>query len=164
MRKAIAAIALTVASAGAHAEFVGGAGYAHLSDSGIGLESLYATGGYKIDMAEGFSIIPEARVGIGVGDSDYNGATVSLDSLYGINVRAQWDGQQAYAFVAPSYTHAKLSASYLGNSLSSGDWEFGGGVGAGYKFSDTTAAEVIYEDFNGTSVFSLGIRYNFPAQ
>ena len=165
MKKLIATVMLLTASTFAYAEnFEAGVGYTNLSDSGISLNALYATGGYTFEVSPGFTIIPECRVGVGVGSDNYNGVDIKLDSLYGFNVRAEWQAQQAYVFVVPSYTNVKMSASLAGVSASGSEWDWGGGVGAGYKLNDKTSVEFAYEDFTGSKLFSLGLRFKLPNQ
>lgn len=159
MKKFIIAFALLASSAYASAdEFVAGAGFANISDGDISVNALYISGGYKFGIAQGFSVVPEVRLGWGVGDDTYYGVNVSLDSLYGVDVRAQWDGDQAYFFAAPSYTHSRVK----GGGLSASSSDFGGGIGVGYKFNQQISGEVSYESITGTNIVSVGVRFHFP--
>lgn len=141
---------------------VGAVAYANLSDDDVSLGAITGSLGYRFDTTyQGFSVTPEIRIGLGVGDDTVSGVDVELDSLYGFNVRAEWDLGQTYVFVAPSYTNAEFEASFGGTTVSADEWEFGGGVGFGYRLEQTIGLEISYEVFDELDVFSAGVRLDF---
>ncbi|MBD3648838.1 MAG: outer membrane beta-barrel protein [Pseudomonadales bacterium] len=141
---------------------VGAVGYANLSDDDVSLGAITGSLGYRFDTTyQGFSVTPEVRIGLGINDDTYAGVDVELDSLYGFNVRAEWDLGQTYIFVAPSYTNVEVEASFGGITVSDDEWEFGGGLGFGYRLEQTIGLEVSYEVFDDVDVFSAGVRLDF---
>jgi len=86
---------------------------------------------------------------------------VEIDSMFGVAVRAQWEGENGYFFVNPSYMNLEVKASAGGFAASADDWEFGAGIGAGYRFSDNMAIEAGWEYFDGTDVLGIGLRFKF---
>ncbi|MDX1492389.1 MAG: hypothetical protein R3332_14000 [Pseudohongiellaceae bacterium] len=46
-------------------------------------------------------------------------------------------------------------------SVSDSDWEFGGGDGVGFNFSDNGGVEILYEKFADADVLGLALRFEF---
>lgn len=161
MKKVASVCLLTLMSSGVFAETVAGVGFSRLSDDGISFGLVQGSVGYKFDINETFSLVPSLRAGFGIGDDDFGGATVELDSFYGADVRGQFDFEKSYVWIAPSYSKVKLSASFGGFSAANSDWEFGGGIGYGYRIDDYISIEASYEGIGGASVFGVGARFNF---
>lgn len=154
--------------------WVGGISYINLSDEDDGLDislgGVVGSLGYKIKSGNNFYLIPEVRIGTGISDDSvsYLGVDVDveLDGFLALSLRGQFElDNGVYIFAAPTYANAEFtaSASQGGQSASATDdsWEFGVGGGVGYNFTKTASAEVMYEQFDGTDVFSLGLKFNF---
>ena len=153
--------------------WVGGISYINLSDEDEGLDislgGVVGSFGYKIKSGDNFYLTPEVRIGVGIKDDTifYSGIgfDVELDRFLALSVRGQFElDNGVYIFVAPTYANAKftVSASHGYSGASSTDsWELGVGGGVGYNFSNTTSAEGTFEQFDGTDVFSLGLKFNF---
>jgi opacity protein-like surface antigen len=160
MKKVVGALVLSLMSSSLFAEMVLGFGYANFSEDEIDLGLLQGAVGYKVDMGNDFSLTPEVRATVGVGDDSFFGVDVEIDSAFGVALRGQLDFEKDYVWVAPSYSKIKLSANFLGNSASaSSDWEFGAGVGLGYQMTENMAFEGSYENVDGASLLDVGIRF-----
>ncbi|XOV88908.1 MAG: outer membrane beta-barrel protein [Pseudomonadota bacterium] len=163
-------VLLTTVSCSVQAEWAGGVGYTNISDSAdgidISLNALTGTFGYAFAVSEIATIVPEIRVGFGIGDDSVEvfglPADVKLKSLVAVSVRAQFDyASGLYVYLQPSYANLDLEVSSMGLSGSEDAWEFGLGGGMGYNFSDRLGAELGYESFDGTNVISAGLRFQF---
>lgn len=152
--------------------WVGALSYANMSEDADGVDislgAIVGSVGYKQRAAEGLYVVPELRVGFGLSDDRLiiYGVSVDakLDRFIALSLKTQYEFNNGlYVFAVPSYANAKFSAkaSYLNQSVSDDSWELGLGVGAGYKLGSTTFAEVGYEQFDGTDVLSIGVRFNF---
>lgn len=174
----LASSPLTVMAAGSGmpGNWVGGISYINFSEEedslnmDISLGGVVASLGYKIHMVDNFYLVPEVRVGTGISDDTvtYLGVNVDveLDGFFAVSVRGQYEfDNQIYLFAAPAYANAEFTASVSQGgqsfSVTEDSWEFGIGLGAGYNFTDTIAAEVMYERFDGTDIGSLGLKFNF---
>jgi len=164
----------TASYAESSGNWVGGISYANLSDEEDGLDislgALVGSLGYKIDSGSGFHFIPEVRVGVGITDDTVTAfgvnVDVELDSFLTLSVKGQYELENGiYLFAAPIYANAEFtaSASQGGQSASATEdsWEFGLGVGAGYSFNSSTSLEASYEQFDGTDVLSIGLKFDF---
>ena len=162
MRKIVSALLVTLMSSGAYAEMVAGVSISRLSDDDLSFGLLQGAVGYRFEVSEDFSLIPEARVGLGIGDDSIGGVDIDLDSAYGVAVRGQFDFDSSYVWVAPSYSKVQLSGSGFGISVTAdSDWEFGGGLGYGYRLNENMAFEVSYEGVDGAALIGVGARFNF---
>lgn len=162
LRLVMVSVLLSVTSIAAQAEFVGGVAYGRLSDSGIDLGGLQGLLGYEYSIAENVTLTPEVRFGVGIGDDSFGGASVELGTFYGVNLRAQWNtSSNIYFYLQPSYVNFELEASVGGISASDDTWEFGAGAGVGYQATEKLGFELSYEDFDGASVISAGLRFSF---
>lgn len=163
----IAAVLLALsAMAPAHAEWTMSAGYLHLSEDEFDLGALGASLGYRFELNPGVVFIPEIRGGFGVIDEEVGSVDVELDSFFAFSPRLQLESDAGlYGFITASYANAKFSAEASfgqgGFRVSDDDWDFGGGVGAGYMFTDQMGLEASYENFSGTDIFGLNLRINF---
>ena len=107
------------------------------------------------------------RIGFGISDDTlsiprYYDVKVELDSFLALSMRGEIEFNNGiYAFATPSYANAQITAISRGYSDTDDDWEFGIGGGAGYNLSDTASAELSYEQFDGTDVLTLGVKFNF---
>lgn len=155
-------------------KWVGGVSYINLSDEVEGMDfslgGIVGSIGYKIESGDNFHLIPEVRIGVGLSDdsASYSGVNVNieLDRFLALSLRGQFYFDNGiYLFATPSYANAESTASASQGGLSASatedSWEFGIGGGAGYNFSKATSAEVMYEQFDGVDVFSLGLKFNF---
>lgn len=154
--------------------WVAGISYLNLSDESdgfdISLGGIAGSIGYKFKSGETFYLIPEARVGIGIGSDNVSESGIDidmeLDSFVAFSVRGQFEFDNGmYVYVAPSYANAKFTATAsLGGvtaKVSDDSWELGVGGGVGYQFNKTLAAELSYEQFDGTDMLSVGVKFNF---
>lgn len=161
-----AAFAMLGAAGPAQADWTMSAGYLHLSDDGVDLGALAASLGYRFELTPGAVFIPEIRGGFGVVDEDSGGVDGELDSLFAFSPRLQFESDAGlYGFLTASYAYTEFTASAnFGQgtvSITEDDWDFGGGLGAGYMFTDQMGLEASYENFSGTDVFGLNLRINF---
>lgn len=171
-RKILLLISLLTFTNTAFADWVGGIGYYQLNfeEEDISVGGAGFTIGYQFDSSTSiFSLTPEIRVGIGIGDDTVDTTLgvvdIEVDTYYGINIRGQWDfSNGTYLFVAPSYTNLEVEAPIRGSGglgISTDGWEFGGGVGAGFSFTETISAELSYEKFDSLEAIGLGLRFKF---
>lgn len=154
----------------ASAEWVAGVGYANLSDDEDGIDisvgTIAGSLGYRFPSTSNFSIMPELRIGFGVNDDtvDFGGLPfdVEVKSFVALSVRGQYEVNDSfYVYAQPSYANLDIEVSALGMSASDDDDEFGFGAGLGLHFNDHVSGEAAYEYFDGTDVFSIGIKYAF---
>ncbi|MBA6252948.1 MULTISPECIES: outer membrane beta-barrel protein [unclassified Colwellia] len=164
------AIALTLFSlslTAVAADWQVGGGFGQLSDSSdgddISLNFIYGSVAYKIEnSAKNFYLMPELRLGTGVGDDSLYGAKIKVESLLALSLRGQYDfNNRAYVYVMPSYANLDLKASYRGESASDDSWEFGIGAGVGYSLNKKVSVEASYETYDGTKLLSVGFKYAF---
>lgn len=171
LKKVLLAASVLGCSFAASAGWQLGGGYSNISsDEGgidVSLGALYASAGYKYDTShKGLSIVPELRLGVGIGDDDVRifGRTVNVevDRFVAFSVRAQQTfDNDVYAYVMPTYADLKIEASAFGNSASDSDSEFGYGLGLGYNVSSTSSIELSYEDIDDADIISIGYKVNF---
>ena len=150
-------------------DWVAGAAYSNLSFAELDFSVLSASIGYQLDYNNGFSLLPEVRVGLGIGDDSLPGFSeveLEIDTFVAITLRGQYTFTNGmYIYAAPSYANLALSSTVsfegMSASASEDESEFGFGAGLGYKFSNKIAAEFTYEQFDETDVISLGLKYHF---
>lgn len=166
-----------------------GAGYAFLTTDGyenidIDLAAVYASISYKIPSGKYhkyFSLTPEIRIGTGVSDDsgviEYPGVMrlgydVELDYLLSFSLRGEINlGYGFYMMVVPSYTMVDISVSGSSRASQGGavyqvsdsdsSWELGVGAGLGYSFTNSFAAEAMYERVDEVDAYSLAVKYYF---
>lgn len=185
LRKTLLAVTLTGLSCSAFAQWEMSAGYVNLSaDVGDGtdlsLNALAASIGYAFPMTDTFKLVPEFRVGFGIGDDKveildgFGNTTLAteLDSYYGVAVRAVFETTTGvYLFAVPSLTKARFSYS---DSLEIGgdvverdsgsytsDWEAGIGAGVGFQLSEFIGIEAAYEMIDDTDFMGIHARFSF---
>ncbi|WP_143870664.1 outer membrane beta-barrel protein [Catenovulum sediminis] len=170
LKKSVLAIALASASFSSFANWVGGVSYINLSDDDgqmeLSLSGIVASLGYKIESDSNFFIMPELRIGTGIGDDTvrfFGGDfKVEMNSFTALTVRGQYDLENgAYLFAAPSYANLDVKVSGYGESASEDEWEFGIGGGIGFDVNESTSAEFSYEHYDGTDALSVGIKVDF---
>ena len=173
MKKLLIGSLLTMMASTASANWEMGVSYAHMSDevlaSDISLGAVVGHVGYAYEASETFTFVPRLRLGFGVKEDEFRGfipgsssVDIKLSRFAALDLKLQFEATDSvYVYAMPSYANAKLSASSRGSSASEDDWEFGGGLGFGYRFSETTAIEASYESFDGTDVISIGINARY---
>ncbi len=174
-KKSLIALSLLTLPLTASANWSAGAGYANLSDDDLSLGMVYGAVAYEF-AAEGskFSFMPEFRLGTGISDDEVNLADdeysipelmnvkVEVDRFIALSVRGQYNHDSGfYAYVMPSYANLDVKVSYLNDSISEDEWELGFGAGFGKKFNDKVSVEASYETYDGTDVFTVGVKYAF---
>ena len=165
------ATASVLMAGSAHAEWNWSAGYTNISDDDdgvdISLNALTVGVGYEFETTyDAFTIMPELKVGFGVTDDDVSflgtNVNVDIDRYTELSLRANYQVNDSFfVYAQPAYANLKIEASANGFSESDDEWEFGYGVGAGFKASENLAFELSYQDFDGTDVISGSVRYFF---
>ncbi len=170
LKKTLLAACITAISFSSSANWVGGVSYVNLSEDEAGMDiSLGAIVGsiaYKTESENNFYFIPELRLGVGLGDDSVEvfgtSVDVEMDRFVSLSVKGQYEfDNSVYVFLAPSYTNVEVTASTAGISATEDDWEFGLGGGLGYQFNEAAALEVSLEQFDGSDLLSLGIKFAF---
>jgi opacity protein-like surface antigen len=165
MRKLLlATLLLPVISTAAYAEgVVGGLGASRVSIDPPDFSAVLVNGtiGYQFDSSSELSFTPEVRLGYGVSDDRLAGVKVEISHAYGFDIRATLEGDDFYGFLVPSYTKYKVKASAGPAKATASDWEFGIGIGGGYRLTDHIAVEISYEKVSDADVLGAGIRLNF---
>ena len=166
MKKTLLALVLAGTSFASQANWQAGVGYVNLSDSeggdSISLNALVGSLGYKFKTGDNFYLVPELRLGTGVGDDELYGAKIEVESFTALSLRGQYDLESGlYIYGAPSYANLEVKASAYVESASEDEWEFGLGGGVGYNFSNAMLAELSYEQFDGVDVVSLAVKFDF---
>ena len=106
-----------------------------------------------------FAIMPMAKYGVGLGDDEFRGIEFEVDQYIELMLRSNYYlSDKAYFFAQAGYGELTIEVNSAGEL---DEWEFGGGAGAGAKFTDHLSAEVSYQYFDNTDVFSLSVRYRF---
>ena len=163
----LASLSLAALSAPTLANESLGVSLSNLSDDGITLQTLNVHAGYTFYLSNpNFSITPEGRLGLGVGDDQIGGVDVEVDSLMVLSVRANYSiNEKVVIFAQPSYAKLRASAQLANNSGAKesldSDWELGAGVGAEYKINPNCSLNLTYENIENTDILSAGFRYNF---
>lgn len=171
LKKTLLAICIAGVSFSSMANWVGGASYVNLSDEADGIDlslsGISASIGYKFESQNNFYFLPELSIATGISDdtvtlfgTDIN---VEMDRFIVLSVRAQYElDNNIYLFVAPSYANLKMTAKTSGyESISDDEWEFGFGGGVGYNFNKNLSTELSYDQYDGTDVINVGIKYAF---
>ncbi|TKB51504.1 porin family protein [Ferrimonas sediminicola] len=162
MKKMVLAALVASLPMAASANWIVGAEYAQMSDDDIDLGALVINAGFQHDYQNGFVVTPSLHLGFGVKDDSFGPVDVDLNSLYGVEVRGQFNFEQgAYLYLAPRYTNFDVEAELAGNKASEDDWQFGAAVGLGYQFTDAMAAEFGFTSYEDLDQWSLGLRFNF---
>lgn len=161
----------SLSSGMAYAEFQVTGGYTHIKSdtSVIDVSVSAATVGVGYEFATGsnaWTITPEVRFGVGVKDDDVRvfDTTVNLDvdhyTEFAVKANYYFN-ESSYLFIQPAYANLDIEASSNGVTASSDGWEFGYGIGAGFKPTEKIGLELSYQDFDGADVISGTLRYTF---
>lgn len=185
LKKTLFAITLAGLSCSAFAQVEMSAGYVNLSadteyGTDISVSALAASIGYEFPMSETFKLVPEFRVGFGIGDDTFEASsflgsatvTTELDSYYGAALRAVFETTSGvYLFAVPSFTKAKFefsdSTEFNGvivegdSGSSTSDWEAGIGAGVGFQLSEFIGVEAAYEKIDETDFMGIHARFAF---
>lgn len=169
-KKTLLAALVSLTSFSTFANLSAGISYINASEDADGFDisvgMLVGSIGYKHQIDEKLQVMPELRLGFGISDDTVRvystDVTVEVNSFTSFSLRGQYAiDDNAYVFLAPTYSNLDFEASSAVGSASEDEWDFGVNAGVGYKFSNSAEAEVSFEDFEGTSLLSLGIRTNF---
>ena len=160
--------AVSLSSGGFADGLVGGVGYHSFdADGEVDLSIAAFTLGWEFGAStSNYSTVIEARAGVGVSDDSLRSGGVNIkaeiDQFYGIVVRGQWEfDNNAYFYLAPSYTDITVKASARGVSVDEDDTVFGAAIGVGYNFTDAVALELSYENIDDSDLLGLSFRYSF---
>lgn len=126
--------------------------------------------GYRYIFENNLFVTPDIRIGKGVGNEGFTvkdtDVDVTVDNFVAISVRGQFEHTSGvYVFAAPSYANIGYNApdtgvSYTKPAIEDG-WEFGIGVGAGYRLAHNIAAEAMLEQLDGTDILSFSFKFDF---
>ena len=84
--------------------------------------------------------------------------TFEAKSFIEAALRLQYDfSDQVYGYLQAGYAELSIES----HGFESDEWDFGGGIGAGYKINDNFALEATYQDFDNTDTYTVGVRYRF---
>ncbi|MBM6551840.1 outer membrane beta-barrel protein [Marinomonas ostreistagni] len=174
MKKLLLGAAVAAASTSALAapidNLVGGFGYLHYNEEFSGqdvtLHGVFGSLGYKHRVTQQFSLVPEVRVGLGIGDDTarYNSQDldVELDEFIALSLKGQFDiNQQLYVFANPTFAHGGFTIRGDNGSVSDSDHELGLGFGAGFKVAPNADLELAYENLEGTDLIGASLKIGF---
>lgn len=163
---AIAFAAISTSTFASDLSVSGGISNVSMDDIDLSLNVVTAGLGSTYDINDSFSVIPEVRIGTGLGDDEMNWegltADVEIDRFLALSVRANYQvNDKVTLYVQPTYAELKVTASAMGAEASESGWEFGGGLGLNYAFSKQSSVDVQYERFSDTDVVGVAYRYSF---
>lgn len=170
IKKTLLAICIAGASFSSYANWVGGASYINVSDEAddidVSLGGIAGSIGYKIESENNFYFTPQLLIATGISDDTVTiystNVDVEMDSFIALSVRAEYVLENGiYLFAAPSYANLEITASAFGESETADEWEFGFGGGIGYQFNKTASGELSYDQYDGTDVINIGVKFNF---
>lgn len=169
--KALFYLWLTTLSAPGFAEWVGGADLFHLNakdgDFETSTQGLSLSIGRKFSVFKKLYVVPEFRAGKGFGSETVEivgtDLEVQLERLLSFSTRTYLSlTSKLHLFAMPSYanTEFKVETTILSqkNSKTDDDWHPGLGLGANYKLTQKVWADVLFEYYEGRTIFSLGAR------
>lgn len=168
-KKTLLAAVLASTSFSSLANWTGGVSYIKMSDeinhSDLTFGVVAGSLAYEYKKSDKFSLVPELRVGTGIKDDTIDWIVdidIDVKRFISLSVRGQYDfNNKWYGFAAPSYSNVDVEASRNGYSVSEDEWEFGYNAGFGINVSETTAIEVMFEDFDGTKLVGAGLKFAF---
>lgn len=181
-KKIIGALALLTCTTIANANWVGSVNYSSFSDKfgpsqDLDLGALGATFGYRFELTDKITLVPEARIGFGLG-----GDTVTIESeqnirddfeindYYGVAVRGEYVVyDHVYVFGVLSYQNIEIKLDavrvdgepVIFDGLTLSQTDLGIGLGAGWHINERNALELSYEDIDGTGLITAGYRVSF---
>jgi long-subunit fatty acid transport protein len=163
---AIAFAAISTSTFASDLSVSGGISNVSMDDIDLSLNVVTAGLGSTYDINDSFSVMPEVRIGTGLGDDEMNWegltADVEIDRFLALSVRANYQvNDKVTLYVQPTYAELKVTASAMGAEASESGWEFGGGLGLNYAFSKQSSVDVQYERFSDTDVVGVAYRYSF---
>lgn len=150
-------------SATGWAQGVSGFSYTQIGDDDITVGALVGSVGYRFELNDNISLIPELRGGFGIKNDTFLGSEIKLKGLFAGALRAELQvGEPVYFFASASYGRYRVKANLLGGgSIDVADDESGFGGGIGFNVGDTGSIEVGYEDLGGLDAFSVGVRFEY---
>ena len=168
MKKTLIALAIAITSPIALAGGYVGGNYSTLdySEDGLGKDlsigAVSAVGGYQLNDY----VAVEARVGVGVSDDSYLGATLELDNYYGAYLKFGAPIGNFYPYAMVGMTEGEVTASVTGFSLSQSESDVSYAAGIGYYINENINLHLEYARFldkDAISIegFTLGINYHF---
>lgn len=167
LKKSLLALALSLTSIGASANWVGGINYTSVNEDlgyigDVNIDTINLELGYKYNTAEQFKLIPSLRFGFGIsndsGRSYWSSVEFSVDSYYLFTLRGQYEYDNGvYLYGAPSVGTYNLSV----NDTSDSSNKFGFGAGIGFKANDAMAFELSLERVDDADLVSAGIKFGF---
>jgi len=161
-KKTAVLLSLAILPLTASANWSAGGGYANFSGDDVSMGAIYGSVAYTHKATNNFFIMPELRLGTGISDDTISNVTIEIESFTALSVRGQYDyANGAYLFAMPSYANLDVKASYQGHSETEDDWEFGYGIGAGYKINDKASIEASFEKYDDVDVATIGFKYSF---
>ena len=162
VRFLFAGLLFALMSAPAAAQFSSGLAYHHLDADEFSLGGIVGSIGYRFELNDAVSLIPEVRGGIGVVDDEFMGADVELDGIFGGVLRLEFQlNDSVYLQLSPSYVRYKASVSSSFADASFTDEEFGIGGGIGFRFNPNFSVEVAYESVDDLDVYLVGLRFDY---
>lgn len=144
---------------------IGLANFAETSDYDVSFPAVVASVGYKQQVGQFTYLIPELRVGLGVGSKTVQvsgvDADLEMDVLTALSLKGQLDLTEAvYVFLAPTFASTQVSATVEDEVVSATDWGVALGAGVGIQFGYQASLEFGYEKFNNANILSLGMKFN----
>lgn len=162
---------LALCSSVAHAQWSVSGGYTNVSSDDdaidISVGAITAGLGYSFTSESGdWSIMPEFRAGVGVGDDTVRLSGIDVDielSRYlSANIRGSYHLNDIVTlYVQPAYTNLEFEVSAFGSDASEDEWEFGAGAGINAKLTESISWEIHYERFSDADVISTNVRFAF---
>lgn len=175
MRKRFTTLALTLALASTSAmadDLSVSAGISHHSSDDTPFTSnlAYVGVGYDVEVTKAFSLMPEFRYSVGLGDDTFvtqtpNGVfetDIEVDRAYQFSLRGTYQvSSNVGLFLQPTYATTKYEASSLDPMLNTKEEnaEWGAGAGFDYDFNNKSSVELLYERFGDSDLVSVGYRY-----
>jgi len=163
MKYRVVAMILALAFSGhVSAQGVSGLGYLQVDDGDVALGAMLGSVGYRFEVSEAISLVPEIRGGIGVRDDSFAGVKFKIKGVVAAALRAELQvSEPVYLFTVASYNRYRIKASAQGASIGVTDEDAGFGGGIGFSIGNGGSFEVGYEDIGGLDVISAGIRFQY---
>lgn len=167
LKRSLIALSMLALPLTVSANWLAGGGYAKISDdidgdkASVGI--VYGSIAYEHKLTDSrWSIMPELILGTGISDGDIEGDKVKADRFIALSARGQYNYKNGvYLFAQPMYANLKVTADFGGREVTNDEWELGLGAGVGKKLNEKTIVEASYNNFDGTDVLTLGIKYSF---
>lgn len=123
--------------------------------------------GRKLSITDKIDLVPELRLGTGLTSDTVSIVGADLDTelerLFSVATRVHYRlTEKLQLFTMPTYTNTEftVSAKLFGQDLSAteDDWDLGLGIGASYSPHQRVSGDLIFEYYNGKTLFSLAAR------